>query len=285
MLRRAAVVPCARSARGLRPGENGSVQRSRHSYRKFAGRLGGRALRPAAHARRVRPCRVSSSHSPQPHRAFRCDVAACPSRVLASSRARPVPRSLSRSSQHAGVPFYDTAGAFATSSRKDGKMPLPSRRGRQHGNMAEGFCWRASKTISKITHAFCLSASQKVRPRGQQDVARLCAEERAGRPVQSTKRVRVARHQPEQDRIASDARTSMGVCLLRRHSARRRRGRAQCAAPSGRDGGIREGAGNLSAGKGRKVTGGWVGVADQDGKQSTTPMAFVATLACERTRL
>ncbi len=133
------------------------------------------------------------------------------------------------------VAFYDTAGSVKHVIEKKMKNAAGIA-AEEAARVYGGAILKAGIEDNKqnFTRFFHILKKKRVRPGANKTSLAFSVKNIPGRVVQGAERVRFARYQPEQDRVAPGEGPSVGVRFLRRYPARRRRAGAQCAAPSGR---------------------------------------------------
>ncbi len=222
MLPRASVVPCARSAEVFERVENGSVQAAvipiENSLAGSVAEHFDLLLTRDVFIHREFPLRIRHNLIAPPgvkltevRRVFSHPVALDQCRNF--FRVRP---------KIQAVPFYDTAGSVrhVISERlQDAAAIAPARAAQQYGGRV--LLAGIEDDQQNYTRFLLISKSQQGGTRRKQDVHRFCVEEPAGGSFQGAQRFCVARHRPEQDRVAAPAWPSLGVCFLRGYSARR----------------------------------------------------------------
>ena len=120
------------------------------------------------------------------------------------------------------TPFYDTAGSVKHVI-ESGLRDAAGIAGAQAAKAYNGHILAAGIEDDKrnFTRFFLIRKNPAGSARREQDFDCLQRQERCGRAVQGTGGVRAARHQLDQDRVASPPRPALGVRVLRRLSSRR----------------------------------------------------------------
>ena len=121
------------------------------------------------------------------------------------------------------VPFYDTAGSVKHVVA-EGLRDAAAIASRRAADVYGGRILKAGIEDDKknFTRFFLIAWKASGSLECRQDFAGLQRQEHSRSAVQGAQRVRSSRHQPEQDRVPSHARPSLGIRFFRGSAARRR---------------------------------------------------------------
>ena len=172
-------------------------------------------LRPAHRARAADHRRGRAARGPLPAGPARDPGRGRPRRLLASAGAGAVERALSQMRGVEVVAVYDTAGA-AKMVRDGGLADAAAVASRRAGEVFGLTVLRESiQDFADNITRFCVIAKRRPRSPTPTRPRSSSPSQPARRPLQGPGRVRAARHQPDQARIASPARPPLGIRLLR----------------------------------------------------------------------